>query len=182
MKKNNNNLIENKILNYNSFNYADNKVNFSDYVNDKHNIIHKKLYDEALNEMINDKGYDKDSYNFIEIKKDNYWEPSSVYVKSIFPPFDTEQISLKPYWNNYEYVEEHKEIDDMFFNEDINKYGLEIISINYVNNTVRFKDKITGKTFDKSFKYLNENSNYNLDEVSLHNTFSYKLNNNIYCK
>ena len=70
----------------------------------------------------------------------------------------------------------------MFFNEDINKYGLEIISINYVNNTVRFKDKITGKTFDKSFKYLNENSNYNLDEVSLHNTFSYKLNNNIYGK
>jgi hypothetical protein len=177
-----NNLIENKILNYNSFNYESEKVNFSDYVNDKHNIIHKKLYDEALKEMIADKGYNVNNYNFIEIKQENYYEPSLVYVKSIYPPFSTEKISLKPYWNKYEYVEEHKNLDDMFLSDDINKDSLEIISINYVNNTVKYKDKLTGKIFTKSFKYVNEDSKYNLDELSLKNTFSYKLNNKIYGK
>ena len=135
-----NNLIENKILNYNSFNYESEKINFSDYVNDKHNIIHKKIYDEALKEMIADKGYNVNNYNFIEIKQENYYEPSLVYVKSIYPPFNTEKISLKPYWNKYEYVEEHKDLDDMFLSDDINKDALEIISINYVNNTVKYKE------------------------------------------
>ena len=47
----NNSLIENKVLNYNNFNNVSNKMKFDDYVYDKYNIIHQKLYNDALNKI-----------------------------------------------------------------------------------------------------------------------------------
>ena len=47
----NNSLIENKVLNYNNFNNVSNKMKFDDYVYDKYNIIHQKLYNNALNKV-----------------------------------------------------------------------------------------------------------------------------------
>lgn len=175
-------LTENKILNYNNFNNVSNKMNFCDYVYDKYNIIHQKLFDNALERLIIEKGYNKDDYRFIEIKQDEYYKPSIVYVKSIYPPFTTEKISLEKYWDKYEFNEIFKNLDENFFNEDININSLEIVDINYVKGIMKLKDKITGKTFIRSTKYLNDNLKYNKESYSLENTFSYKINNKIYGK
>ena len=107
----NNSLIENKVLNYNNFNNVSNKMKFDDYVYDKYNIIHQKLYDDALNKLIDERNYNRDDYRFIEIKQNEYYQPSLVYVQSIYPPFTTEKISLEKYWDPYEFKDIYQDYE-----------------------------------------------------------------------
>ena len=174
----NNSLIKNKVLNYNNFNNVSNKMKFDDYVYDKYTIIHQKLYNDALNKLIEERNYNRDEYRFIEIKQNEYYQPSLVYVQSIYPPFNTEKISLEKYWDTYEFKEEFKNLDESFFDEDVNVNALEVINIDYINGLIKLKDKYTGRIFTKKTKYLNDNLKYSKENFSLENTFSYQIYNN----
>lgn len=182
------NKIENKILKYDSLEYLTQKIRFNDYIANKSDIVHEQLYVSALNKciekLVSKSGLSKDEYMnthiFIEIKNTEYWMPSKVCIKQTVSPFKVEKIDLKEYWDDYQYVDEHKKFDSIFVEgiEDIN--GLEVIDINYISGKAKFRNKYTGVEFWKDFKYLNEDTVYNDDYKSLKNTFTYKLQNKIY--
>lgn len=174
--------MKTNILKYNNFHNVDERVTFNDYICNKQQDIHAQLYNNALEKFIKANNYNTEDYLFIEIKQDDYFLPSYIYVRSVYPPFKTEKKSLKEYWDNYEYTEQYKQINDMFFDEDVNVNGLEIIYIDYIKGTVRLYDKITGKVFEKKTKYINDDLKYSKEHLSLENTFSYKVNNKIYGK
>ena len=103
--------------------------------------------------VIEERNYNRDEYRFIEIKQNEYYQPSLVYVQSIYPPFNTEKISLEKYWDTYEFKEEFKNLDESFFDEDVNINALEVINIDYINGLIKLKDKYTGRIFTKKRIY-----------------------------
>ena len=183
-----NNKIDNKINEYNELEYLTSKVRFSDYMSNKYNIIHERLYNAALNKYI-EKRCSKDyidintfkkEHLFLEIKGKEYWQPSQVYIKQVIPPFNIEKINLKDYWDTYQYVDEHKNFDEIFFEENVDINGLEVIKIDYIKGKVKFRNKYSGTEFWKDFKFINEDTVYNEDLLTLKDTFTYKLQNKIY--
>ena len=124
---NKSNIIDDKRLKYNDLDYTASKVKVGDYVSNKMDKIHKELYESALNKYIsyiceqNGTNVDeyKNSHRFVEIRANNYWEPSVIYVKDINPPtigttpFTIDKVNLSPWWNDYQYINDNKEIDDM---------------------------------------------------------------------
>lgn len=180
------NKVENNVSKYNDLEYLSSKIRFVDYISDKNNVVHDKLYMSALNRYLEEKlhtTYDEYSKTHIlmEIKNKEYWMPSKVFIKDIsVMPYNISKVDLSPYWDNYQYVSEYKNFDNMFFEnvEDIN--GSEVVEINYVLGQAKFRNKYSGEEFWKDFKFLNKDTVYNKDETSLEDTFSYKLQHKIY--
>lgn len=184
--------MENKIKKYNNLDYTYTNVTYNNYVSDKYNIIHNKLYEDALNkylkeeyQKLNDEEITfedyKSKFNFIELKDKEYFLPSIVIIKEIEYPFKSKKIDLSKYWNQYEESIITKKFNNEFYTDDIDINHYEIIYINNVQNTVKLQNKITGKIIYKDLNYLNENNNLHIsNDLSLSNTFSYKLQNKIY--
>ena len=171
---------------YNKVEYDSIKTKFSDFVLNKYDIIHKQLYIEALSQYLEKTNNNTDEYinshKFIEIKNKEYWMPSKVMIKNLNIPFETITINLSDYWNKYEYVQQFKEINNNFLDEDNVKDAFEVIYIDYVNGKVKFKNKNTGLEIWKDLNYINNETKYNNDLLTLKNTFTYKLQNKIYGK
>ena len=180
----------NRVKKYNDFEYLSQKIRFNDYVSNKTNIVHEKLYLSALNKYLEEKtntiGITIEEYSkthiFTEIKNTEYWKPSKVFIKETVYPFKIEKIDLKKYWDNYQYIDEHKNFDSIFFDSDIDINGLEVVNIDYIHGKVKFKNKYSGKEYWKDFKYINEDTVYNNSYFGLNDTFTYKLQNKIYGK
>lgn len=176
-------IISNKSK-YNKLEYDSSKTKFSDFVSNKYDNIHKQLYIEALTEYLEKTNNANDEYinnhKFIEIKNKEYWMPSKVMIKNLNIPFETNTIDLSNYWDKYEYNQKNKEFNSFFLSEDNIKEGFEVIYIDYVNGKVKFRNKNTGLEIWKDLNYINNETKYNDDLLSLKNTFGYKLQNKIY--
>ena len=177
-------LIGNSINKYNKLEYNSSKTKFKDFVSNKYDNIHIELYAEALNEYLKSINADNDEYinthEFIEIKDNEFWKSSKVMIRNLEYPFETQTIDLSSYWNNYEYLSKFKEFEDIYLDEDNVKDAFEVIYIDYVNGKVKFRNKNTGLEIWKDLNYINKDTKYNDDLMSLKNTFSYKLQNKIY--
>lgn len=192
-----NNIIENKVNNYNDMNYKSSPVRYNDYISDKYNIVHEKLYVSALNKYIesNLDGYVdinsyKHSHSFMELKQKEYYKPSKVIIKTLLlneeqtnsdDLYKFKKIDLTQYWDEYQFKDEYRDVNDIFINEDnINDY--EIIYIDYVKGKVKYRSKYSGIEFYADFKYVNDESKYDETQTTLKDTFTYKLQNKIYGK
>lgn len=185
------NKIENKILKYDDLLYKSGPIQVNDFLNDKYDDIHKQLYNRALNKFIEEyiqtNNLDisienfKKNYKFIEIKKDEYFKPSKVLIKSVKVPFgilEGKAIDLSKYWDKYEFNTNFKDLSEILFDEDSIK-DAELIYIDYVKGKGKFKSKFTEKSFWVDFKFINNNTKINKDSFSLENTFTYKFRNKI---
>lgn len=166
--------------------YISSVLNFNDYVSDKYSDVHNQLYISALNKYLEENLYNNqeylDSHIFSEIKNKEYWQPSKVIIKSIEEPYTTKIVDLSQYWDNYEYKEENKELNSDYYQdkEDINAFVL--VYIDYVNSKIKLKNKNSGKIIWKDIKYLNSDILIDENELTLKDTFTYKLQNKIYGK
>lgn len=162
-----------------------NKTKFIDYISDKDENVHNQLYNSALKSYLNDNDLNNDEYLsshiFNEIKNKEYWMPSKVIIKSIQEPYITKIVDLEKYWDNYEFNESFKKINDDFYQdkEDINAFL--IIYIDYINGRIKLKNKNSGKIIWKDIKYMSDIP-IDKDSITLKDTFSYKLQNKIYGK
>ena len=142
------------------------KEHVEDYINTKTNYIHN-LYKEAIIKLY------KKYHKFIEIKNQEYWMPSSVYVIDKITPFNKQVINLSKYWNNIQ-DNTNTELDDLkITNENI--ADSELISFNYIKGIATLHSRSNDLTYEVPFKYLNENTNIG-DELLLSNTFTSKYN------
>ena len=188
MIKRTNSEVENTIQKFNDMEYLSKKTRYVDFISNKTNIVHEKLYvaalDKCIEDLVKESGMSVEDYCkshvFIEIKNTEYWMPSKVTIKNINPPYDIKKVDLKKYWNEYQYIDEFKELDGMFFENDFDKNAFEVVDINYINGKAKFKNKYSGEEIWKDFKYLNEDTVYNKEALSLEDTFTYKLQNKIY--
>lgn len=183
--KNQINKIDNKIIKYDDLTYKSGPVRVSDYISDKYDNIHKQLYNHAIKKLIKKLNISEEelkiNYRLIEIKNIEYYKPSKVIIKKLSYPFEIKKYSLDEYWDNYEFIEENKDLEQYWFDEDSIK-DAELIYIDYIKGKGKFRSKFTQKEFWVDFKFINENTRISLEDLSLSNTFSYKLNNKIYGK
>lgn len=205
------NLNNNIVKNYNKLLYNSGPVSFNDYIDNKYNIIHEKLYNNALNLYISEnfREYDKykgnrfsndyslkiayvfKDYKFIEIKKEEYYEPSYViqintnvnysylytsYITSYNLNFSglenqIQKIDLTPYWNNYQKdIKENKDYNKLNINPETLKTA-KIIYINYFTGKIKMKSRYTEEEFEIDFNTYNDT--LELDEdMKLTKTFT----------
>lgn len=143
------------------FNSEESKFKIINFINNQNEQIFEFIKSRCLY-------YYKKNHRILEIKNNEYWQPSSIMVISNVSPYKKNIYDLSKYWNmNQEYsnanVEELKII-----NENIK--DAKLVSINYVNGTAKFESKINDLVFTVPFKYLNDETIVS-DEMKLNNLF-----------
>lgn len=191
--------------NYSNILFNSGPVQATDYINDRYDIVHEKLYKTALNKLIIDLGEDaykneinfpqinppsheeyiqkfvndyKNTHKFLEIKNDEYFKPSSVLSISIIFPYVREKYDLSKYWNIIPEEKNNKDISLLQLDEDTIKYA-ELIYIDYVKGKCKFKSKLSGEEFWTTFDYINDKTKVS-DTYSLKDTFTYKIQNRLF--
>ena len=143
------------------FNSEESKFKIINFINDQN----EKIFDFIKSRCLY---YFNKNHRILEIKNNEYWQPSSIMTISNVSPYKKNIYDLSKYWNmNQEYsnanIEELKII-----NENIK--DAKLVSINYVNGTAKFVSKINDLDFTVPFKYLN-NETIVSDEMKLNNLF-----------
>ena len=150
-------------------------IKATDHINDVVNKIHDQLFEEAINKYIIANNIDKDNYKIIDLKNSShaYWPSQALFINRTGNK-KLSLINLDNYWNtNYSW---QKDSDDKVKNNlligEENKKNNEIINIDYINGTVKFKNKFTNKEFDVKFDKLNMSPD--IKKNIIQNTFRYK--------
>ena len=143
------------------FNSEESKFKIINFINDQN----EKIFDFVKSRCLY---YFNKNHRILEIKNNEYWQPSSIMTISNVSPYKKNIYDLSKYWNmNQEYsnanIEELKII-----NENIK--DAKLVSINYVNGTAKFVSKINDLDFTVPFKYLNDETIVS-DEMKLNNLF-----------
>lgn len=158
-------------------------VTVTDVVNEKLNNIHKKLYNNALNKFLKYNNISRLEYNIIEIKPEEYDEPSNIIIKSKKPPFklykNLKSHSLKEYWNT-EYIESIQKDISLLMLDLEEVHDLKIIYIDYVKGKCKMRSEQLNITVNVPFCYINDSTVLSND-FTLLNTFTTlrRLKNNI---
>ena len=152
------------ILNGNKFRSEDIKFNIINFIDEKNNEIFDYIKSVGL-------AYYKHNHRIVEIKNDEYWQPSSIIVISNVRPYNKVIYDLDKYWNMNQQYEDANISDIKILSEDIN--DAELIELNYVNGTAKFISRMNDVEFTVPFKYLDSNVNVS-DDMTLNSTFIYK--------
>ena len=164
--------ISNKIKNYNDLIYDTRPVQVSEYLSDKYNIVHKQLFNNAVETYLKtnniDNGVFYQNNKVIELKNDEYWKPSKLIILSreYENGFTKTVVDLTLYWNT-ELSFQNKRLDEICaelerkFNVHINIENKKLTKEVF---TCHFKNTVT---IDQIFVLLKETRNIN-----------YKIKNN----
>lgn len=182
--------IDNFVKSYNEPSYESGPVSFTDYINDKLNIVHNKLYNSALHRFLKEKwkedeeseiSFDVWKKNFmnthkiVEIKGKEYADPSNMIIYDLFYPYNKTKYDLKKYWDNKYTIVNKCDVSDIAIDEDTLKYA-EVIYIDYVNGRCKMRSRLNQNEFWVAFKYINSNTKFS-DEFKRDNTFTELLKN-----
>lgn len=168
-----NNLIQNKITNYSTLSNDNGPISLNDYISNKYDNIHNELYIKALAAYFGNK---INEYKLIEIKNKEWYLPSKVYVIKRDMSEEPFTYDLTPHWNNYQFNNDSKSIDDILI-DDYSTKDAEAVYIDYLKGKVKMKSKLTGVEFWIPFDYVNSYTKINKERLTLHNTFSNLYNN-----
>jgi hypothetical protein len=153
-------------------------VKYFDYISEKYNDIHKQLYNDALSKLINDiyqnYGFDNiedflKSVKIIEIKNEEYWEPSSVIVKYIKKDKDVNNnkivkglfytYDLTPYWNTFQYKNFDKHIGECTDIKD-EICDPEILYIDYIKGKAKIESRLNDIVYNKDISVIQKGDIY----------------------
>lgn len=172
--------ISNKIKNYNDMIYDTRPVQVSEYVSDKYNIVHKQLFNDAVQKYLTASSIDSISFyqnnKVFELKNDEYWKPSKLVILSreYENGFKKTIVDLTEYWNTELSFQNKTYKTIKFDNENINDF--EITYIDYVKGKVTIKSKTTDKEYKIDFDDIDSNMGIS-DELVMTDTWSQLYNN-----
>ncbi len=165
--------------------YENGPTSFESVANDKLDNVHKMLFNDALRKFFNkNASYFSDcstfdefliKYKIVEIKGDSFSDPSKIILRSKTFPYRQQNVDLTSYWNDYQYDEDNKDINDLINDEETIK-DAKLIYIDYVRNRCKFRSKITGKEFWATLDYVNKDTPID-NEFSLKDTFGEMIKN-----
>lgn len=189
----------NNIKKYDKMIYDSSFVDVQAYTDEKLDNVHQKLFFDALEKAFEDLKISADTiicsdlniepnelqdltldefiqeYKIKEIKKDEYFKPSTVIFRKLTYPMTTFFIDLTKYWDDYQYsIVDKKPADKLNAVEDLDQAT--IIYIDYVNGKSKLRSRLSGDEFWISNEYLNSDVKLH-DEYTLENTFTKKLKN-----
>ena len=118
----------------------------------------------------------KEDHKIIELKNEEYWQPSSIIIISNNMPYTKETIDLTKYWNNSQSNNNYDISNIKITNENMN--DIEICNINYVNGTADIISRSNDITYNVPFEYINENIKVS-DDMVLGNESIVQLYNNL---
>ena len=143
------------------FNSEESKFKIINFINEQN----EKIFDFVKSRCLY---YFNKNHRILEIKNNEYWQPSSIMTISNVSPYKKNIYDLSKYWNmNQEYSDANIE-ELKIINENIK--DAKLVSINYVNGTAKFVSKINDLDFTVPFKYLNDETIVS-DEMKLNNLF-----------
>jgi hypothetical protein len=116
----------------------------------------------------------KNTHKIIEIKNDEYWQPSSIIDISTIRPYKKTIINLEKFWNMSQSYNDIDVYTIMNTSEKLN--DCELIGIDYIKGIAKIRSRINDLEYDVPFKYLNEDIDVS-DELTLKDTFGFKYNN-----
>lgn len=169
-----------RIKTYDELWYNNTPVKYTDYVSNKFNDIHKQLYNDALNKLLNDI---KDTYGFenindflgkikiIEIKNNEYWKPSSVIIKFTTSIYVNDKkiikgsivkYDLSKYWNTYQNKTYERHIGEC---AELNQVipDPEILYINYVKGETVIESRLNDLKYTTNSDYIQSGDKYSED-------------------
>lgn len=129
-------------------------------------LLFNTLFDELINKYIN-------AHKIIEIKKEEYWMPSSIIIFEKTYPHKKHVIDLTPYWSTYQDSSDISFTDKKIIKEPLN--DSEIEHIDYIKGKVNMYSKLYDIHYKVPTKYIDKNTNIN-DNV-IKNTFINRLKN-----
>lgn len=171
--------ISNKIKNYNDLIYDTRPVQVSEYLSDKYNIVHKQLFNNAVETYLKtnniDNGVFYQNNKVIELKNDEYWKPSKLIILSreYENGFTKTVVDLTEYWNTELSFQNKTYKNIKFDNENINDF--EITYIDYVKGKATIKSKTTDKEYKIDFDDIDSNMGIS-DELVMNDSWSQLYN------
>ena len=171
--------ISNKIKNYNDLIYDTRPVQVSEYLSDKYNIVHKQLFNNAVETYLKtnniDNGVFYQNNKVIELKNDEYWKPSKLIILSreYENGFTKTVVDLTLYWNTELSFQNKTYKNIKFDNENINDF--EITYIDYVKGKATIKSKTTDKEYKIDFDDIDSNMRIS-DELFMTDSWSQLYN------
>ena len=105
----------------------------------------------------------KNDHKIIELKNEEYWEPSSIIIISNKYPYVKQTIDLTKYWNYIQSKNNKSIYDIMITKENIN--DIEICDLNYVNGNAKLISRSNNLEYEVPFEYLNKDIKINEDMI-----------------
>ena len=141
----------------------------------KNSILHKRMYDVALERLLTSLGISESSCTVKEVPAKSFLEPSSVVVALSDFPFITKTYSLKSFWP--ECFVSHKPVTLM--SSGFSDAASEIIYKDFVRGNVDVQNKLTSDVITIPIEAVPDglrlSSTIDLDNLS----FSSKMNNGL---
>lgn len=151
-------------------------LSVDEVLNSKYDDVHHQMYVHALSKYFSYSGVDDNLYKTIEIPSSYYDTPSRVQLIEKSFPYKRKTIDLTPYWESYKFKESssYVKLDDMTMATSEVKYR------DYVRGIAELQSRMTGVKYRVKLKDVPENMNDYPDENSISDSFTYKVQNNIY--
>jgi len=154
----------------------------SQYTSEQEEAIHAKLLEDALTRLWSSHDYDwteKLSIDMVDIsehRRDDYKEASVCTFKTKTYPMKQWKVDMSDYWNK-NYISDVTDNDALNVNGYVNKDD-EIVSVNYVTGKARMRSRLLGLEHDIDLSKVSSYTPMSVDEMSIRDTFTYKINNN----
>lgn len=168
---------------YNSMIYSSRPVKFDEFMTNKYNIVHKQLYDDAMDSLIEYIVQSEDLYDeygepmsvsefkrknkCIEIKEDEYWKSPRVIIIRKQYPYKKTVYDLAAFWS-YIQSKDDKNIDDIKVNKDIKDF--EITKLDYLKGQATLHSRLYDEDQTVDFDYIDDFTKVS-DELELKSSF-----------
>ncbi len=184
---------------FNQTNPLNGPIKFMDIVGNNSNIIHHRLYEQALKALISDlDNYDLGDVkleegqtwndiiiSIIEVPYSEYWSPSDVIITfktyktrkndgAKIPKLTKFTFELDEYWCNYFFKEKQRSIDVKYDNKIEN--DIEIVKFDYLRGKATFRSRLEGTEYEIDFNDIHS-SDLIAEEAQLPNDLFIKLIN-----
>lgn len=169
--------INRRIQSYNKLFYSSGPITVDEYLRDDLNIIHDKLYQNALSRFLHDADYperleyiDNQNIRIIEIKNSEYWRPSEICIIDYSQyPRTIKKHSLEDYWENEFVSRSNSRIDNI----QAGPYQ-EVDYLDYIHGKAVILDRLENERYRVDFKDLSPNLPLSEDFDAYKNTFESK--------
>lgn len=117
--------------------------------------------------------YYKKSHKIIELKRSEYWMPSSISIISNIRPYNKNIVDLSKYWNMLQSYNDINIYDIKLTNENI--LDAELCELNYITGMAKIRSRMNDLEYSVPFKYLSGDINVD-PEMTLNGGFIPKYN------
>ena len=148
----------------------------SDVMSSSRDDIHRQLYVRALSAFLAKTPIDTIANRIVELPSQEYDMPSKIKVISRHRPYKAQVFDLSAFWDANYYK---PSVMPSQLSDEMTKSTLEVIAKDYIKGTAKLRSRLTGEIMTMQLKDVSEDTPLG-PELSLEDTFTYKIQNKIF--